>query len=218
MSERDNRNTKMIHDETVNNLHQGLVAVLQAGSEYTVHTRINWQPNEDFPNEVYTFDIAIASSDSAVHVENGQLYLSPRACVVTVIDVVTKDDYETEFYDKPDTLVLSCVDEYCIFDPTAEVLRPPFQAYRKVEAVWQIRRSTKHGVFFSVCRFRLEVSGTFLAVSECGCPMDEEDLFDCQNRLEFALARKEPNQKEIVGLTTKIKRLEARILGERKEQ
>lgn len=197
-----------LHDETVARLAAAIKEIVERDSRRVVATGVRWQVMEEFPNYVETFDIAIVPAQSGLAV--GKIVVPPREVPTTLIDVITPGcDTESEFYDKPDMLLQTSVSEYCILDPTSEVMRPCLMAHRKnLTDGWDRLKSSSRGVFFSQCGFRLDVRGTAATVSPCGPPGIEQKLFACRGiREQLMLEAREPD----VGLDEQIRKLETKL-------
>jgi hypothetical protein len=201
------------HDATVGALAAALRALLTTSERAAVASNARWQPLADSPNVVYTFDLLTLDRDAE------PAWDEPRGCLgsgvqpVTIIDVVCRDGWEEEFYDKPDALALAGVHEYCLWDPSAEVLRPPLQAARLSESAFRPVRTCNQGTFFSDAGFRLTVRGADFTVTPCGRASVEEELFTCRRLLDAALRRADREQNEVDGLTAKVTRLQAKLGG-----
>ncbi|HET6575547.1 MAG TPA: hypothetical protein VFG68_18230 [Fimbriiglobus sp.] len=193
-----------------------LEAHFQADPDYTICGRTHWQPLDGFPNYVPLFDVMVIEGPAPLRrQEDGAIVLDRAASPVTIIDVVSRESCEEEFYDKPDALVRSAVYEYCLFDPSGDVLRPSLHAARKQDGVFHPRRSCLRGVFFSAAGFRLTIRTSAINVSACGQALDEEKLFECQGQLERLLGRADTTEKQIGGLQQRIAQLDQRLANQR---
>jgi len=199
-----------LHDRTAG----ALVAALRAklSPAWTVIPGARWCPLTRFPNDCCTFDVVIVPAEVGLDWNESARCFGPGLRPVTVIDVICKEDCEAEFYDKPDALCLAGVYEYCLWDPTAERIRPAFQAFRQRRSALRIVRTSTHGVFFSATGVRLDFRDG-VDVSRCGEPSVEEELFTCQGHLDAALARAKNDQAAIDALTAKAERLRAELGG-----
>ncbi|HVL13506.1 MAG TPA: hypothetical protein VM529_13145 [Gemmata sp.] len=199
------------HDRAVDSLTATLRAFFAASQTWNVLSHARWQPLSDFPSECYTFDAIIVPAGVKLEWDAARNCFGPDMQPITVIDVVRKDDIEAEFYDKPDLLIQSGVYEYCLRDPTAEALRPPFQAWRLRESALRPIATCSRGVLFSGAGFRMDVRGWEIELSPCGEPRVEEELFTCQRLLDEARGRGQREQGAIDGLTAKVESLRAQL-------
>lgn len=201
------------HDRAVSTLVAALRARLSPGGAWTVLAGARWRPLADFPNYCSTFDVMIVPADAKLDWDESGKCFGPEMQPVTVFDVIRREDCEEEFYDKPDTLCLAGVYEYCLWDPSAEQMRPAFQAFRRRESALRLVPTSLRGVFFSAVGFRMVVRDATVELTPSGDPRTEEELFTCQRLLEEALSRASRNQAAIDGLTAKVSRLQVRLGG-----
>jgi hypothetical protein len=199
------------HDRAVQSLTEAFRAFFASAQAWTVLPSARWQPLPDFPNCVYSFDVLLVPSEANLEWDAARNCFGPGVQPVTVFDIIRKEDYEEEFYDKPDILLQAGVSEYCLWDPTARWLRPPFQAWRIRESALRPVRTCSRGVFFSIAGFRLEARGTEVELTPCGEHRVEEELFTCQRLLDEARSRAAGEEGRIDGLFAKVDRLRAQL-------
>jgi hypothetical protein len=201
------------HDRTASALASALRSLLAPAGEWSVLSRARWQPLEGFPDCVYIFDVMIVESEAKLDLDASRGCLGPDVLPTTIIDVIRRDDWEEEFYDKPDILYQSGVYEYCLWDPTAERLRPPLHALRRRDSGYRNTRTSTKGVFFSTTGFRLDIDGADFTVSRCSQACEEEELFIAERLLDAALKRAEQERSAVDSLTAKVERLRAELGG-----
>lgn len=202
-----------LHDETVARLAAAIKEIVERDSRRVVATGVRWQVMEEFPNCVETFDIAVLPAESGLAV--GKTLVPPREVPTTLIDVITPEcDTESEFYDKPDWLLQTSISEYCLLDPTNEVMRPYLNAARKnLTDGWDRLKTCSHGTFFSRCGFRIDANLPAPKVSPCGPARIEEKLVACRAiRANVVLKGRVPD----AGLDEQIRKLEEKLSRPRK--
>ncbi|MBA4062827.1 MAG: hypothetical protein C0501_03810 [Isosphaera sp.] len=206
--------TANTHDATVAKLAGVLRAHFAGAGEWDVFIRIGWdRPENVGPGGAMTFDLAVAAAGTPVTTDGRGPRLGPDVLPALVFEVITKDGWEEEYYDKPDLLMNAGVREYYLYDPTAEAMRPPFQAWRLRKGVYRPFWTTCDGVAFSDLGFRLEFVGPDPRVSPCGPAELEEDLFDAERHLGEAVERADRERRAVEGLTAEVNRLRAALGG-----
>lgn len=190
---------KQLHDATVARLYDSLRAVVRG---VVVLRDVLWAPHDVFPNYAHVFDLVLLGSRAAVTVVDESTGRVAIKGAVTVID----DDCEPEFYDKANLLYFTSVYEYVLFDPTGELMRPNFHAYRKDDLGFRPVRSCAAGTFFSTLQFRLDAEGAEIRVASSGRLHYEEELLKC--RLAY---KKKPTPQ----LAEKIQTLERKAMEPR---
>ena len=202
-----------LHDRTASALVEALRANLSPA--WAVLAGARWQPLADFPNDCYAFDALIVSVDAALDWNEPAQCFGPGLQPITVFDVIRKEGCEAEFYDKPDALCSAGVCEYCLWDPSAERMRPAFQAFRRRESVLRLVKLSLHGVFFSAAGIRTNIGDGAVEITPCGEPRVEEELFTCEGLLNAALERATRDRAAITALSAKVERLRAELGGSR---
>jgi hypothetical protein len=206
-------NDAIQHDQTASVLASGLRFLFAPAGEWSVLSRVRWQPLEGFPNCVYTFDVMIVPAEAKFDLDAGRGCLGPDMLPTTIIDIIRQDSWEEEFYDKPDILCLAGMYEYCLWDPTAERLRPPLDAVRRRDSGYRKTRTAASGVFFSATGFRLDVEGSNFTIGSCSQTYEEEELFIAERLLDAALKRAEQGRSAVESLTAKVERLRVELGG-----
>ncbi len=131
-----------------------------------------------------------------------------------MIDIVRRDDYEREFYDKPADIFETTIGEYCLVDPTRVFMRPALEAYRRTDGVFRRVRTSADAIFFSKCGFVLDVRTAEITVRPCGRATIEEKLFKFRRSLEQAEKRRDESETEVTGLRKAIAGLEDRLTAQ----
>jgi hypothetical protein len=202
------------HDATVAKLAGVLRAHFAPAGAWDVFTRVGWDRPDNFgpTREAMTFDLAVVAAGSAVVTDARGPRLGPDVLPELVFEVVTKESgCEEEFYDKPDLLLTAGVREYYLYDPTAEAMRPSFQAHRLRNGVYRPFWATGRAVAFSDLGFRIEFVGPDPRVSPCGPARLEEELFVAERLLSEAVDRADRGQQAVAGLTAKVDCLKATL-------
>lgn len=199
-----------LHDDAANRLAQGLSAALAPGGEYAVLTGVRAQLLDGFPDCLTAFDVAVTGPDPQWLVAAQGPVLAPAAAPRVAINVVSAKSLAEDFIRTPGLLARTGVAEYVLFDPTAEVLRPAFQTFRKTNGELTPLWPALHGVFFSHHGFRLDHRGRELHVSACPGARDESELFAVRWELE-GLAPVDVGRRD--RLRARIAQLEARRFG-----
>lgn len=158
---------------------------------------------DGFPTCVTAFDLAVVRIESRWIVTSDGPMLPPEAAPRVGINVVAADTLENDTISTPNTLARTAVSEYVLFDPSAEVMRPSFQAFWKEHGELNRSWPAIKGTFFSRAGFRLDARRGELVVSKCGEHRTEEELF---------VLRYERDELGTRGLDTRIAKLEARLI------
>lgn len=198
-----------IHDVTVEKLAAGLKTILQSRTDTTVLTRTLWQPLSDFPTCIYRFDVIVVIGPVVfvtTTTDEPVLQPTPQMWARAVFDIIRREDNEAEFYDKPDLLVTAPVSEYCLIDPTREVMRPPLNAARKHDGGYVRVRSCADNVLFSSAGVRLELSGTEVVLTRCDHPRIAEQIHELSKHRSRLT-----DQTAIAGLERRIAELETKL-------
>lgn len=142
--------------------------------------------------------------------------LFPAHLVPTaIIEVVEQKSLETDFYLKPEWYREAGVQEYCIYDPSEEVMRPYFQGWRLRDGVYRRMLSTSKGEWFSVLGFSVSVLFHDPIVLRIGPAELEEELSDCEWLLDEATKRVGREQRKLDALTARAESLRNRLAERR---
>ena len=202
-------NHKSLHDAAVERITALVTAHFRDRPEYTVLSQMHWCPLRDFPNRCYLFDVAVVEGSVLADAGSDGAVFGPDLHPITVIDVVGRKDFEEEFYDKPDDLLLTSVLDYCLFDPSAIFLRPQLYAARKRNGGDWILRASTDGVFFSSTGFRLDIDGPDVQLRPSGTARVEEDLHRCRK-----LLARTSNEQAADGLRRKVYWIEEKLAAD----
>ena len=196
------------HDAAVDRIAALVSAHFLDRPGFTVLSRVRWRPLRDHPDRCYLFDVIVVEGSPAAEAGASGAEFGPELRPTTVIDVVDRQGFEEEYYDKPDDLLLTSVCDYCLIDPTATVMLPQlYAAHRRDGGGWRIIPSSD-GVFFTSAGFRLDVDGSAVRLRPCGPVRIEEKLYRYRKSLGRAINRAVDQATAVNHLQEKVRRLE----------
>lgn len=197
-----------IHDATVDALFEALSIFARSKGGLTILKRQLWTPHIHLTSVEERFDILVVGGEPVFEHRDGKTRLTNDANVITAIDVLD-ENYEPEFYDKPDLVRFSLAQEYVIYDPTGEYMRPRLSAALRDDHDLNSVRTAAWGFFFSDAGYRLNVNDGEALIAASGAPRVESKLLEAER--VFA---KHPNP----SLSEKIEQLRAKLLKGRKKR
>lgn len=200
----------MLRDQrtsAVERLAAQISAALPAG--YSVVVGGLYQPVDGWPQFVVGFDVMVVYRDAKWNTL-GSAVLDPLTPPITAIDVVARESLVRCLVNKTDLLNQAGLREYAVYDPTAEILRPSFQAFRKCDGGMRPVRSALSGVFFTSAGVALDARGEAVTAFACGSTSIEEELFAVQ-LLRSEVARSGGQAVALAKMDADIWELEARL-------
>jgi len=200
-----------VQDDTARLIRDGIRAAFKRKKTGQLWFNVRWLPDSGFPESVFRFDLLICEPARSLTEDGADTVLDTKTRVVAAIDIVRHERFERDWHEKFDFLEVTPLYEYCLSDPTSEVMRPRLQGWRKRDGHWQRIESTLHGTFFCAAKFCLDTRHQNPQVSACGKPSPEEELLLA--RIELARCEDAARRET---LDRKIRKLEATLANPRR--
>jgi hypothetical protein len=164
-----------LHDRTVESIYSALKPVVSSVPELMLLKDVQWTPLEAFPDYVQMIDVMVVALEPRIQ-RNGLYWISvgPDVSVMTVIDVVEKIALEADLIERQNYILQSSATEHLLYDPTAEIMRPSLQGFRRGDEGLDRLASCLHGVFFSEAGFQLDFTSGVVKCREVTAAKEEE--------------------------------------------
>ena len=169
----------LTHDEAVERLRCELEKFNGRHRKFQILSNVRWAAVDGFPECAPIFDVLVFDADRPAKLlpDGTAIGWSPSA--IAAFDVIDRDQgYEEEYYDKPDNLILSGLQQYVLWDPSGEVMRPSLMIGEKWDGGWRTISTASSGVLFSILGCRLDFSPDDVVASPCGSRWSEIKLFN----------------------------------------
>ncbi|MFO0804748.1 MAG: hypothetical protein U0791_16695 [Gemmataceae bacterium] len=166
---------KTLHDRTVDAIFSALKPVVATTPELLLLKDVHWTPLEGFPDNVERIDVMVIAVEPGVDRKwDRWATIRPDVSVMTVIDVVDERTIESNLIERQNFILQSSAYEHLIYDPTAEIMRPSLQGFRRGEEGLDRLASCLHGVFFSEAGFRLDFTSRGITCRGIDSSKEEE--------------------------------------------
>jgi len=163
-----------LHDKTVDALVAAIGPAL--GNDEVIVSNVRWQSLEGFPESTDILDIAVVPRHRLFD-ESKLPCVGPGIPITTIINVIDAESFMNDFYHLPNILERSSAEEYLLFDPTSQLIRPGLQGFRRSDTGLERLVSCQLGVFFSRGDYRLVIRDG--EINGCSCDtFREEELFE----------------------------------------